>query len=362
MPSLPRPALVALFLLALAGCRPGSRLASHRTIHDIEGKPREVPAQVRRVACLDVLCYSSMIVLGEADKVISIQVNAARAPWVDRVRPPKGIVQLVSTPTLETLLSQRPDVVFGGYGGGKESEAMARAGLVQVRAQPFGKKAATAAEFVADQQRMVRVFAETMGPEAKVRAEAWCGWFDSTVRFVRSRTDTIPKERRPRAYYVRGPSPLTTHGPGSYVTWYGEMAGADMVVERMGFGKQGGAGSVVMEDLLRWDPEVVFMGRLQPASLVRDDSRWKGIAAVQSGRILEMPAGVFFWDGGTECGLLLLWMAKHLHPGLFADVDLRAEVQRYYRRFYRTELTPAEADLLLAGKDPHGKRSNPWGI
>jgi iron complex transport system substrate-binding protein len=104
------------------------------------------------------------------------------------------------------------------------------------------------------------------------------------------------------------------------------------------------------------------VGRFQPASLVLDDPRWRDIEAVKKRQVLEIPAGVFFWDGGTECGLLLLYLAKHLHPDLFPDLDLRAEVRRYYRRFYRTAISDHEADLLLSGRDPQGKRGNPWGI
>lgn len=357
------PSLLLAFILV--GCRPADRAprdGARRTIQDISGKSVQVPAQVRRVACLDVLCYSTMVMLDEADKVVSMQVNASRAPWVDRVRPPKGIEVLQTTPTVESLVSQDVDMVFGGYGGERETEGLARAGLVQVRAQPFGKKAATADEFLASQQAMVRVFGNAMGEKAAMRAEEWCRWYDSIARLVRSRTDTIPEARRPRVYFVRGPSPLSTHGPGGYVYWYGEMAGANMVVKNMGFGSKGGYGDVVMEDLIRLNPQIVVVGRFYPASLVLDDPKWRDVEAVKKHQVLEIPAGVFFWDGGSECGLLLLYLAKHLHPELFPDVDLRAEVQRYYRRFYGATLSDREADLLLSGRDPQGRRGNPWGI
>ena len=78
--------------------------------------------------------------------------------------------------------------------------------------------------------------------------------------------------------------------------------------------------------------------------------------------MLEVPAGVFFWDGGPECGLLLLYLAKHLHPDLFPELDLASEVKDYYRRFYRTDLSSEEVDLLLRGLGPDGRRRNPFGI
>jgi iron complex transport system substrate-binding protein len=345
--------------LVLAGACSGKddRGTGLRPVKDIYGIPRQVPDVVARVACLDVLCYSTLIMLGEADKVVAMQLNAGRSPWVSRVRPPQGVDLLGASPSTELLLAQRADLVFGGYGGDREAEAFARAGLRQVRVQAIGARATTVGEFVESQKRLVRVFGEALGVAATEKVEAWCRWYDETIRRVTTRTRLLVASARPKAYFVRGPSALATHGKGAYVYWYGEMAGADMVVK-----DKSAAGDVSVEELIRWDPEVMFVGRQYPASLVLGDPRLRDIRAIRERRVLEVPAGVFFWDGGPECGLLLLYLAKHLHPEVFGDLDLAFEVKSYYRRFYRTLLDDREVDLLLRGLGPDGERRNSFGI
>lgn len=354
---------LALLGIAVACAWAGSCGGDHerarrlRRVKDIYGALRSVPEAVSRVVCLDVLCYSTLITLGEADKVVAMQVNAGRTPWVARVRPPQAIDLLGASPSSEQLLAERADIVFGGYGGDREAEAFARAGLRQVRVQAIGTKAATVEEFVDSQKRLVRVFGDALGRSASEKAETWCRWYDETVQRVTARTRAIAPGGRPKAYFVRGPGVLSSHGKGAYVYWYGEMAGADMVVKG-----RAAPGDVSVEELIRWDPEVMFIGRQYPASLVLDDPRLRDVRAVRERRVLEVPAGVFFWDGGPECGLLLLYLAKQLHPGLFADVDLAFEVRSYYRRFYRTDLADQEVDLLLRGLGPNGERRNSFGI
>jgi len=69
-----------------------------------------------------------------------------------------------------------------------------------------------------------------------------------------------------------------------------------------------------------------------------------------------MPTGVFFWDGGPESVLLMLWVAKTVHPELFADLDLRARVREYYLKFYDIALDDNSIVNLLAGRSADGTR------
>jgi iron complex transport system substrate-binding protein len=77
---------------------------------------------------------------------------------------------------------------------------------------------------------------------------------------------------------------------------------------------------------------------------------------------MVIPGGVLFWDGGPESALLMLYYAKKVHPELFQDLDLRIEVQEYYKRFYNCNLSNDEADRLLLGLDSKGQRGNLWCI
>jgi len=51
----------------------------------MSGRSVEIPKRVERVACLEVLCYSRMFMLGAADRVVRMYRTAA--PWMEATNP-----------------------------------------------------------------------------------------------------------------------------------------------------------------------------------------------------------------------------------------------------------------------------------
>lgn len=325
-----------------------------RPVTDLSGRVVEIPDIPVRIACLEVLCYPRMLMLGAQDKVVAMVRTAA--PWMERSNPVvAAIPSFLGTPNPEEVLALRPQVAFINKSYGLTGDFLAAAGVPALIAQP-GRQARSADEFIADAKAMVRLFGQVLGGESARLAEDWCAYFDKRLTMVRSRVAAIPPERRPSLYYVRGPRVINTQGRGGYTTWVGELAGARMVVNQ---GTWGGKGDLSTETLLAWNPDIVVVGRQYPLDVVLADPRLADLAAVRNRRVYPTPEGVFYWDGGPEQVLLLQFLAKLLYPDLFADLDLAAEVKAYYARFYRTFLTDAEVATLLQGRSPDGSRVNP---
>jgi iron complex transport system substrate-binding protein len=101
---------------------------------------------------------------------------------------------------------------------------------------------------------------------------------------------------------------------------------------------------------------MIIVGRQYPVALVTDDPRWRHVSAVRNGYVHPSPAGVFYWDGGPESALMMLFIAKTLYPETFADLDMIAEIKSFYARFYRFVLTDAQAQKILLGQSPEGSR------
>lgn len=325
------------------------------TVFDMAGNPLGLPARVERVACLEVLCYQKMLMLGAADKVTMMVQTAA--PWMAVVDPAvEGIRKFSGEPSFEQLLADRVDMVFYAYNAPQTLERLRSLGLAGAVSQPLGR-IEDAASFVEESKRSLRLFGRILGPEAERRAEDWCAYADKTVAFVSERLKDVPRQGRPRVYYLRGPQALDTQGPGGNTFWIGVLAGADMVVKDRPWA---GRAQVSMEDMVRWNPEVVLVGRQYSPDLVLKDARWANMDAVRNHHVYSTPEGVFYWDGGIEQMLLLEYLAKLLYPDRFADLDMVAEVRDFFSRFYRHSLSEDEARLLLAGRSPDGSRANPW--
>jgi len=340
--------LPGLLAVLLAGA------AQARSVTDLAGRQVEIPDTVRRVACLEVLCYQEMFMFGADDKVT--QMVATSPPWMQRTNPRVAAIPKFSgAANVEDLLARRADVAFVNVSYGLTLAKLSAAGIPALVSQP-PKWPENAEGFAADARAMVRLFGRVLGGGAESRAEAWCAYFDAHVAFVRGRVATIPPERRLKLYYVRGPKAVNTQSRGGYFNWVGELAGARMVVNES---PMVGKGDASMENLIHWNPDVIVVGRQYPLGLVLDDPRWRDIAAVRTGRVHSTPEGVFYWDGGPEQVLLLQFLAKLLYPDLFADLDLAAEIRAYYARFYRVALSDDDVAKLLEGRSPDGSRFNP---
>lgn len=325
-----------------------------RTVRDLAGRTVEIPDRIDRVACLEVLCYPHMFMLGASDRIAAMVETAA--PWM-RVTNPKvdSIPKLGVDADIEEVAAANVTIAVFLYNFRRMLPKLNTIGVPALVGQPLRQPADVAA-FAADIKAMVRLYGRILGGEAEARSEEWCAYFDSRTAAVAERLADISRESRIRLYYVRGPQALNTQGRGSYTFWLGEMAGARMVI---GAAPLAGRATASMEDIVRWDPEVILVGRQYSPDLVLQDPRWRMVSAVRNGRIVPMPAGVFYWDGGPESMLLIPFLAKTLYPERFPDLDLITELKTYYAKFYRYNLTDDEAGKILRGEWPDGRRFNP---
>ncbi|MGE4559952.1 MAG: ABC transporter substrate-binding protein [Desulfobulbus sp.] len=299
--------------------------------------------------------YEKAFLVGVGDKVV---VRAATyPPWMERTNPRVRTIPTIRNshdPNMEALLKQKIDVLFF-WDHPILLDRLKGIGIAAVVPQPAARDFASIREFTGRMKSEVLLYGRVFGGEAEKRARAWCAYYDQKVKYVLERTSTVPEARKPRVYYVRGPDALTTHGRDQNITWYGMMAGAEMVVRNT---RAKNISQISMEDIIRWNPEVIFVGRQYSPDLVLKNHKWKYVSAVRNKRVYVIPDGVFYWDGGSEGILLLEYLAWKLYPKMFRDLNMQREVTEYYEKFYNCRLTDDEIEKLLHGLDPEGRRSN----
>lgn len=347
--------LLFLLLITVTGCASeniGSNASEgRRTVTDLAGRTVSMPADVERVACVTGQAYEKVFLLGGADKIVVRMLT--NPPWMIRLNPAAAKIPTTvsNNPGLEELLNRKVQVAFY-WDDPDRLRALESAGIAAVVPQPSGAEIKNVTDFIEQEKREVRLYGNVLGDAARQRAEEWCKYYDGKVKYVMERTALLPEEQRPSLYYVRGPGALSTHGRNSNIAWYAELAGAHLVSQHIPGGK------VSMEEVLRWNPEYILVGRMYSMKLITNDSRWQNIRAVKAGRVAVLPEGVFYWDGSSEGVLLMEYMAKLLHPELFNDLDMIKEIKEYYKTFYRYTLTDDEAMKILNGLDPDGNRKN----
>lgn len=319
-----------------------------RQITDQEGRNVTIPTNVTRVAALAGQSYEKLILLNQTDKM-AVTISAwTNLPWSSKIAPQLKNIPIENDPNVEDLISKKVQVVFClSYDGTKDK--LNSSDIAVVVTQKNSGNPENVDSFTRYVKQEIALYGEVMGPDAKETAEEWGAYFEQKVNYVTSRTKNLTDSQRPTVYYARGPDAITTQGKNSYTQFYVEMAGGKYVAKTT---DKEGLQSVTMEQLLAWNPDVIFVGRVNSTNIITNDTRLSNIKAVQDERVYLCPQGVAYWDYGAEGVLLMEYFAKTLHPELFQDLNMTSEVKDYYSRFYHYNLTDEEANRILQHLPP----------
>ena len=145
-------------------------------------------------------------------------------------------------------------------------------------------------------------------------------------------------------YLARSADGLQTGQKGSIHTEAIEIVGLKNVVE----GAHKGLTQVSMEQLLLWNPDVIFSQYPEFLQTLKENPQWQQLSAVKNGQVFLIPNNPFGWlDSPPSVNRLLgvRWVS-HLVSGK-PMTEFTKEVQTFYHVFYQIELTPEQATQLL---------------
>ncbi|WP_092495724.1 ABC transporter substrate-binding protein [Faunimonas pinastri] len=319
-----------------------------RVVKDQIGHEVHVPNVVSRAVILQHQTLDIAVELGAFDKVAGVLEEwkkqlgprfARLAPGIEKLPTPGGLTKV----NIEELLKLKPDVVFvTNYAPEEMREQIAAVGIPVVAVSLLTVDPAEATklnpqvkdETAATDQGLtdgIRLIADVL--DRKAEGEKLIAKATASRKLVAERLAGISEAQRVPVYMAN--PDLTTYGHGKYTGLMMERSGARNVANAIAGFKQ-----VSMEDVLAWNPAVIFVQERYPAVVddIRKSASWQGIDAVKNGRIYLMPEYAKAWGYPMPEALALgeLWMAKKLYPDRFADIDMKKEADDYYREFYRT--------------------------
>ena len=350
---LPRPGLAAIRLqavLAFVLALTDTSIAEAREAIDSAGRRAVLPAKVQRVyaagppASIMVFAIAPEKLLGWTRAMTPEE--AAFLPERYAALPSLGrLTGRGNTANVEVVLAAKPDLIVDAGATGDTYVSLADR-VQQQTGIPYLLYDGTFAQTAAT----LRALGAAMGDSG--RGELLADYVERSVGGVRAKVATIPRERRPRVYYARGPSGLQTALSGSINAEVLDVLGAINVAG--GQSAASGLANVSMEQVLAWNPDVIITTDPGFYARVWTDARWSGIAALKNARVYlspQLPFGWFDFPPGPNRVIGLFWLADILYPDVFDD-DLRARVAEFYRLFYHREPTPAQLDALLDIPEP----------
>ncbi|OPY28395.1 MAG: Cobalamin-binding protein precursor [Methanocella sp. PtaU1.Bin125] len=321
---------------AMAGClqaspaTPGPSAAPGAGITFADGNSNviTIPKTADRIISTNSDCTEMLIAIGAADKIVGVSETVMDTPALMALLPPdvKSIGSW-SSPSLETILSLRPDVVICyTYSTFPSNLDMLVAYNITIVALDCYKLGALESD------------ARTLGVITgnKQQADEYASFFDRYLKLVQGRTRDLDLAKMPTVYW---------EGYSDYSTVSGTSGGNIMIGTAGGNNVAGNYSTSYPQVSAEWvvyqDPAYIFKSIAAANVTSIDDFRrlqadvagrpgFRLVEAVKSDNVYVM-SGAF--ASGARSMIGLLYVAKILHPDLFADVDPQQVLAEYAQKF-----------------------------
>lgn len=327
--------------------------ATHIVV-DHKGNEVELPVDIERVVIISPMPLPSIycLYMGGTDKLVGMHPTSMAAAensylkkvYPDVVKVPSGFVQNGAV-NVEELLKLKPDVVFYLASDKTLEESLRNAGI---KGFAFST---SVAEFntIETYANWISKFGEIFGDTG--RADSIIQHGREVEKLINSKISTLKDEDKPSVLilYNYDTTGMKTSGVNFYGDyWINASGGKNVACDLKG------APAVSMEQVYQWDPEYIFITNFSPylpEDLYNnsiDGYDWSQVNAVKNGRVYKFPLGMYRWyPPSSDTPLALQWMAKTLHPDMFADMDMDKEVTEYFKKFYGADLTAKDLNAIF---------------
>ncbi len=327
---------------AFLALSPALASAEEITITDQLGKTITLAGPAQRVVVLTNPGPNMVIaVAGGTDQMIGINAGAKQNLMdgvMAKLHPgiadiDTGIVGDRFVPNVEEMLAANPDVVIQwGYREEDIIEPMERVGIPVV-AFSWGTY-----EIEAEQ---IAMLGKILGKED--RATAILDWHKQVRDQVDAAVTDIPEEERKRIIFMSNFSEdeLAAWGRDELIF---QVPGLRNVVYEAGI--EQGTAIIDAEQLLAWDPDIVFLNFFNHAATpqdVYDDPRFQGLKAVQNRQVYKSPR---ITSNSNETPLLWAWFASVAYPDRFS-FDHMTEIGKQFEAMYGAAPTTEDVEQIL---------------
>jgi len=311
-----------------------------REVTDMDGRKVIVPKTINKV-CAD--WPPVMYLLYAMDPSLLAGINS---PFTDKQKEylcvsartlpvVGGFFGQGQTTNIEALLKVKPDLIIAEKWGdkalkSKSEDILGTFGIPVVYVN---------LETTRDYPNAILFLGELFGREARARTLSAYG--KAVFEKVNTAVRSIPSNKRPRIYYAEGVTGLNTECHTSFHAELIALAGATNVHHcANGLFKVKGRDQVSIEQVLKYDPEVIFAAEPSFYQQVFKDVRWRNLRAVRTGRVYLTPRLLFDWFDRPPSFMRLLglqWVAWHLYPEVYR-IDMTEEARRFYRIFLGVDI------------------------
>ena len=304
------------------------------TVTDQLGRQVKVPRDIQRISAMNTHIGAYIVyALGQQDKLVGNvllggSLNQAMASS-GKKKMPGSDMERNHTANLETLLALKPQVIFCEVAlDGSALQQFEDAGLTVV---------AIKGETIEESFAAVRLMAKVL--DCDDRGEEYINACVKLLGMVKDRVGDVTADKRPNVLFLEGGANLTVASGDMLQTHMLKAAGAQNVAADL----KARWPMVSPERIIQWNPDVIIVGPAAGASGTRavlDNTNFSTLKAVEQRKVYAFPSNIGWWDfPAPHCVLGIVWIAKTIYPDKFADIDMTALADDFYRRFMGQSFT-----------------------
>lgn len=135
---------------------------------------------------------------------------------------------------------------------------------------------------------------------------------------------------------------------GLFAKYLIEKSGGENFLEETSIG--GKRISLNLEEIYRVNPEIIYISNftsLMPDELLKSKD-WQGLAAVKQKRVYKLPLATYRpFAPSLDLAPFLLFLAKHNHPEIFKDLDVKQIYKSHFKDFYGLDLNERQLEMIF---------------
>ena len=321
---------------------------STRVITDGAGRQVEVPETVESIVCVGVGALRYTCYMGAQDLVIGVE-DCEKEPVISRLYNFVNIAKFKDLPIIgtngspypEEIIKIMPDVIVMSKSASVDADDLQTKTGIPVVVVPGSDTTLDNAAY-----ETIRIMGQLYGKED--RAAELTDYLKNIQKDLDDRTKDIPDSEKP-SVYVGGVSFKGHHGFEGTEAGYGPFAliHAKNLADTTG---QTGAFNIDLEQVLFWDPDIIFVD-FNGMSLIQEDysknpGYYNAFTAVQTGNVYSQ---ISFRSNASNLETALAdayYAACVMYPEQFKDIDPVAKAEEIFEKLLDTN---PYADLKEAG-------------
>lgn len=317
-----------------------------KTITDCIGRKVTVPESPQRVACLYAATAHMLALVGEGGKIVGAP-DGVRRDVVMQIKYPG--IKSIAVPyqngaiNVEELLKISADVALVRKSTAENPAEMEKLKKLNI---PY-----VVVDFssIAELKTAITVIGDLFGK--REITDSYIRYMDETFATVKSRLNGLSDKDKISVYHSVNAA-TQSYSSGCISAEIMELAGVKNVAFGAGFGNGENGGNTTLEQIYRWNPQVILVNDNNVVSYLYGNAKWQGLTAVKNKKVVTLPVGVSRWGhfGSIEPQMGALFIASTLYPERFRELNMTQTVIGYYSQFFHLNISQSLAQGILSGE------------